>query len=47
MKKLINEPADVISEALRGMAIAHPNYESTRPTGSSTAATRRYPGRWG
>src|SRR6267154_2519132 len=24
MKKLINDPADVISEALRGMAIAHP-----------------------
>jgi dihydroxyacetone kinase-like protein len=24
MKKLINEPADVISEALRGMAVAHP-----------------------
>lgn len=24
MKKLINDPADVISEALRGMAVAHP-----------------------
>src|SRR6476661_3146912 len=24
MKKLINDPADVITEALRGMAIAHP-----------------------
>src|ERR1700759_3181288 len=24
MKKLINDPADVIGEALRGMAIAHP-----------------------
>ncbi|MET0451801.1 MAG: dihydroxyacetone kinase subunit DhaK [Mycobacterium sp.] len=24
MKKLINDPADVVSEALRGMAIAHP-----------------------
>ena len=24
MKKLINDPADVIDEALRGMALAHP-----------------------
>ena len=24
MKKLINDPADVVSEALRGMAAAHP-----------------------
>lgn len=24
MKKLINDPADVIADALRGMAFAHP-----------------------
>jgi phosphoenolpyruvate---glycerone phosphotransferase subunit DhaK len=24
MKKLINDPAEVIGEALRGMAVAHP-----------------------
>ena len=24
MKKLINDPADVVADALRGMAIAHP-----------------------
>jgi dihydroxyacetone kinase-like protein len=24
MKKLINDPADVVADALRGMALAHP-----------------------
>src|SRR5438128_2254942 len=30
MKKLINDPADVISEALRGMAVAHPDLRVDR-----------------
>src|SRR5512133_4405912 len=27
MKKLINDPADVVTEALRGIAVAHPSLE--------------------
>ena len=29
MKKLINDPADVVSEALSGMAVAHPELSDT------------------
>ena len=31
MKKLINDPTDVISEALRGMAVAHPELRIDHP----------------
>ena len=42
MKKLINDPADVVTEALRGIAAAHPDrFGSTTRTRSSTAATRQ------
>ena len=31
MKKLINDPADVVSEALRGIAAAHPEAPGRPP----------------
>ena len=45
MKKLINDPADVVAEALVGIEASPPRYVSTMPTASSIAETRPSPAR--
>ena len=47
MKKLINEPADVVAEALLGSRPPTPTCGSTTSTGSSTGPTRPSPARSG
>ena len=41
MKKLINDPNDVVAEALLGIEAARPRCASTTPTALSIAATHR------
>ena len=46
MKKLINEPADVVSEALLGVEAAHPELRVDHENKSSSAATPPSRARW-
>ena len=45
MKKLINSPETVVTDALAGMAAAHPSLSVDIEKRSSPAPTRRLPGR--
>src|SRR5437899_12760347 len=47
MKKLINDPADVISEALRGMAVAHPELRVDHTNRTIYRADAPIPGKVG
>lgn len=47
MKKLINAPADVVADALRGMAIAHPELRIDQANRIVYRGDAPCPARWG